>query len=282
MASRREDSRRWQEIVDAVLPGTLVDGRHTVELGEFHEVLMLPGIGVVRVALSAQAAELMPRRLRLLGRLAALGLPFQVPVPLSDAVRVDGVTAAAQTWVPGAPRERGSGGAGELRRQVAALDAVDTSTLTDELAVPHAYAGGDRWAELLLGEVLPRLPADVRDESFRRVEAAMALPAAPNGLVHGDLAGANLLWHPDGRLSGIIDWDLATAFDPAFDAACLAWFGWETVAAIVDARTLQRARTWFATFGLEQVTAALLGGRSEPDVESASIRAAQWVRRTTR
>ncbi len=48
----------------------------------------------------------------------------------------------------------------------------------------------------------------------------------------------------------------------------------------VDPDTLRRARTRFATFGIEQVAAALLDLRSEKEIDVAVIRAAQWVRRT--
>lgn len=117
-------------------------------------------------------------------------------------------------------------------------------------------------------------------EAARRVESAVALPPVTPGLVHGDLAGANLLWNPDGTLSGVLDWDLASASDPAIDVACLAWFGWPTVRAITSPSTYRRARTWQAVFGLEQVSAALLADRPEPAVDAAVTRAANWLRRT--
>lgn len=275
------DRQRWQTLADAVVPGATIEATSTVAHGESHEVLVLPGVAVIRVARSEQAAALMPRRLRLLERLDDLGLPFQVPVPLSGAVVVGGVSASALSYVPGQPRERRSGGADELRRLMAALGSVDVDALVGELDVPHAYAGRERWAEMLIDEVLPRLPADVQPEALHRVVAAVALPAARKVLVHGDLAGANMLWHPDGGLSGVLDWDLACAFDPAVDAACLAWFGWETVESIVDAQTFRRARTWFAVFGLEQVSAALVDLRPEPEIEEVVVRAAQWIRRTS-
>lgn len=275
------DRQRWQDLADVLLPGLRIDARTAVEHGESHQVLVIPGVAVIRAALTAEAAALMPRRVRLLQRLTSLPLPFTVPSPMSDAVVVDGLTASALSWVPGTPRDRGPHAAMELRPLLAALAEVDISSLTEVLDVPHAYAGRGRWAQLLLDEVVPRLPADVRPESIRRIEAALVLPVVPATLVHGDLAGGNLLWHEDGTLSGVVDWDLACGFDSAVDAACLSWFGWSTVSSIVDPSTYQRARTWFATFGLEQVSAALLEEKPDGQIDAVVTRAARWIRRTT-
>ena len=223
----------------------------------------------------------MGRRLRLLERLSTLSLPFAVPSPFSDAAVVEGTTVSALSWIAGTPRDRGTGTEAELRRLWAAMRSADVEVLVDVLDVPHAYAGRGGWATLMLEEVVPRLPVDVQEESLRRVEAAAALPAVTPGLVHGDLAGANLLWNNDGGLSGVLDWDVACAFDPAVDAACLAWFGWAHVAAVVDERAYLRARTWFGVFGLERVSAALLDSRPEGAVNEVVVRTAQWIRRTS-
>jgi hypothetical protein len=66
------------------------------------------------------------------------------------------------------------------------------------------------------------------------------------------------------------------ARSPAVDAACLAWHGWDTVRAAVDADTYGRACVWFRTFGLEQVSAALLLG--DPP-ERYVDRAVAWLER---
>ena len=274
------DLQRWQHFADAVLPGTVLGPQLTVEVGGSHRVLVIAGVAVIRAARTAEAATLMGRRLRLLERLGTLPLPFAVPSPLSDAVVVEGTTVSAVSWLAGTPQGRGAVTQAELQRLWVAMRSVDVDALVDVLDVPHAYAGRDGWASLMLEEVVPRLPVDVQEESLRRVEAAAALPAVTPGLVHGDLAGANLLWNNDGGLSGVLDWDLACAFDPAVDAACLAWFGWPAVAAIVDERAYLRARTWFGVFGLEQVSAALLDSRPQGAVDELVARTAQWIRRT--
>lgn len=280
MPRRKLDREQWQAVADCVLPGTIVTDVDAAAAGESHQVLMLPGVAVLRVARAAEAQQLMSRRLALLRRLKELTLPFLVPVPLSDAVQVHGLTACALTWVPGAMQEPGSGNPRQLRRLLDTLAEIDPVPLGAVLDQPHAYAGRERWVRLLTSEVIPRVPADARVEAVRRVEAACALPPVTPNLVHGDLAGANLLWDADGALSGVLDWDLASASDPAIDAACLAWFGWPTVRVVTSPSTYRRARTWFAVFGLEQVSAAVLDGRPEPAVDAAVARAANWLRRT--
>jgi aminoglycoside phosphotransferase (APT) family kinase protein len=85
-------------------------------------------------------------------------------------------------------------------------------------------------------------------------------------LVHGDLGGANMRWSSDGRLVGVIDWDWASAWDPAVDAACLAWHGWAAVEAAVDPPIYHRARIWERTFGIEQIVASRLRPPGRPDV----------------
>jgi aminoglycoside phosphotransferase (APT) family kinase protein len=156
---------------------------------------------------------------------------------------------------------------------------VDLGRLAGLLGVPHCYAGGDRWEELLRDQVIPRLPARWWTEAARRVDAALALPPVPASLVHGDLAGHNVHWSDDGRQCiGVLDWDLAQPYDPAVDVACLAWHGWDTVRAAVDADTYARARVWFRTFGLEQVSAALLLGDAP---ERYVDRAVAWLERTS-
>ncbi|KJK56656.1 hypothetical protein [Saccharothrix sp. ST-888] len=81
-------------VAASVLPGEDMDGA-TLARGGSHEVVLLPGRAAVRVARSPTAAAALPRRTELLRRLAGLGLPFTVPVPLSDVTEVAGRTAVA-------------------------------------------------------------------------------------------------------------------------------------------------------------------------------------------
>ncbi|MFJ4848548.1 MULTISPECIES: aminoglycoside phosphotransferase family protein [unclassified Streptomyces] len=267
-------------VAAAVLPGADLRAAAFASGGS-HHVVLLPGVAVVRIAKNSTAIAALPRRTDLLRRLTKVDLPFAVPVPLSEVVQEEGHTAVALSWLEGSPCQRGEGGEPrELARLLDALRQVDCHDLDGLLGVPHEYAGGERWAEIMEQDVIPRLPRTWQPEARRRVHAAMDLPATAASLVHGDLAGANLHWSGDGRLLGVLDWDLAQPFDPAIDAACLAWHGWDKVGAAVDGRTLQRAWTWYLTFGLEQVSFALLNGEPDDVVAERCAAAAAWLART--
>ncbi|MEH3076470.1 MAG: aminoglycoside phosphotransferase family protein [Quadrisphaera sp.] len=263
----------------ALLPGVSGSDVSAAEVvrGEFHDVVLLPGRAVVKVA-RGLAARHLERRAALLDALAGAGLPLAVPRPLGEVVRAgspsgaEGSAAVALSWVPGEPAPVGAGGeqrVEQLQQLLTAMAAVDVSAGTPVgrcLDVPHAYAGRERWAELM-ARVVAMLPDDVRDDAAARLRAAVDLPPVPPRLVHGDLAGHNLRWHADGTLAGVIDWDLASAWDPAVDLGCLVWFGWDTVDAACAGlgggwpAAAERARVWFATFPLEG-PAALLDDRA--------------------
>ncbi|MBC3839799.1 aminoglycoside phosphotransferase family protein [Streptacidiphilus sp. 4-A2] len=265
------------DIAAAALPGISLD-RAGLAGGQFHEVVLLPGTAVVRIARTPAASAALPRRVELLRRLAAAGLPFAVPEPLSPVVTVGGRAAVALTWLDGAPAAKGEGGEPtQLAALLEAMRGVDLTALADVLGRPHEFAGGDRWGQLMLEEVVPRIPEEWRAEARRRVQAALDLPPVTPSLVHGDLGGGNMHWDPSGRLIGVLDWDLAQPFDPAVDAACLAWHGWDRVRDTVDARTLDRAGTWYLTFGLEQITVQLLDGAPEEAVAARVQRATAWM-----
>ncbi len=146
---------------------------------------------------------------------------------------------------------------------------------------PHAYAGRDRWYELMLHEAIPRLPVRLRDEARRRTDEAAALEPVEACLVHGDLAGENVHWDDRGRVVGVIDWDLAAPFDQAVDVACLAFFGWESVRAAVDSTTYARARTWSRTFGIEQVVAAVLNDDPHASLDAFVDSTVRWLEETS-
>ena len=86
----------------------------------------------------------------------------------------------------------------------------------------------------------------------------------PPSLVHGDLAGHNMRWRAvpedeDPRaplrwaLAGVLDWDLACAWDPALNVAYLAlWHGEQKVPDLArDAAEARRARVWLGAMALE-------------------------------
>ncbi|MCE0766952.1 aminoglycoside phosphotransferase family protein [Pseudonocardia kujensis] len=265
------------EVARTLLPGLDPDGATTIPSGS-HDVVLLPGRAAVRIARSRPAAEALPRRTALLARLQDAGLPFAVPEPLTPVVTGRGWTAVAVSWLPGSYPSPEDGEPRTLRALLDALAAVDLGPLADVLDVPHAYAGRERWEGLMLDEAVPRLPPELRRSGRRRVREALALEPVPPVLVHGDLTGENLHCAADGRVLGVLDWDLASPTDPAIDAACLAhWYGWPTLRRAVDRATYDRARTWYATLSVEQIVKALLDGAGAREMEECVARVARWM-----
>ena len=273
----RPPTAREIEIVRTLLPEA-DPGPATVLPSGSHDVVLLPGVAAVRIARDAPAIEALPRRTALLSRLAGAGLPFATPVPLTPVGSGPDWTAVAVSWLPGEPLPPESGEPRTLRAILDALAAVDLDLVADALDVPHAYAGRERWAQLMLDEAVPRLPARLRDSGRRRVHDVLALDPVPPRLVHGDLTGENLHWSAGGALLGVLDWDLAAATDPAIDVAALAhWHGWPALARAVDPRTYARARTWYATFSVEQIVKWLLDGMSGPELDARVEDVARWM-----
>lgn len=256
---------------DATADGARIEGG-----GEDYEVVLLPGVAAVRIARRADRTRELERVARLTAALAACDLPFTVPTPLGPVIEHEGRAALATRWIAGSEAPRGSRRPTQVAALLDALASVDTAPLVDLLAPPHAYAGGADWYRLHVEEVLPRLAARHRQEALDRLDAAHALPPVTTGLVHGDLAGDNVRW-VDGEVVGVLDWDLASAWDPAVDAACCAWHGWDMVAEVTDEPTYERAVTWYRTFGLEQVGAALAAGASDEQVKEVVARATGWL-----
>ena len=212
------------DVASTVLPDADF-GVARVALGQFHDVVLLPAVAVVRIARRAAAAAQLPRRMALLRRLGELGLPFAVSEVLSEVVVVGERAAVAVSWLAGQPLPRGEGDPQRLAALLAALREVSLDRVADVLDAPHAYAGRDAWLDLMLHEAIPRLPPRLRAEARRRTEEAAALAPVTPCLVHGDLGGDSIHWDVDGDLIGVLDWDLAQPFDQAVDAACLAWQG---------------------------------------------------------
>ena len=223
----------------------------------------------------------MPRRTALLARLAQARLPFAVPAPVTGVVHVNGRAAVATSWVPGAARPGASADPEALAQVLTSLREMRLDEVEDLLDQPHAYAGRDRWHELMLTEAIPRLPSRLRSEARRRTDAAADLEPVDACLVHGDLAGENVHWDDRGRIVGVLDWDLAAPFDQAVDVACLAYFGWANVREAVDSSTYARARTWWRTFGLEQILAAVLNQDPDSTIDDYVASTVRWLDQTT-
>ncbi|HKE65850.1 MAG TPA: phosphotransferase [Micromonosporaceae bacterium] len=253
-------------IAEAMLPGTSLSGAAVTE-GSHHHVVLLPGVAAIRISRHARAAAALPRRTRLLQLIAAAGVPFAVPEPLTPVTTFDDRAAVAVSWIGGTGRHRDAADPAKLASLLRSLSDVPmTSELRAVLDLPNEDSAGRPWPEFLAEQVIPRLPIRWRDDGRRRLHAALDLPAVAASLVHGDLGSTNVHWGPDGEIAGVLDWDLARAFDPALDAALLSWFGWESVRKAVDSQTYRRAEIWDGLFGSEHFI-AVLNGIADQDVD---------------
>ncbi|MDX2642325.1 phosphotransferase [Streptomyces sp. PA03-1a] len=269
------------EIVDALLPGAPLDRVRLAADGNVHHVVLLPGIAAVRISKRPSAAEALPRRMELLRAIGAAGLPFAVPEPLTPVAVFDGRAAVAVSWIDGVALPEDGGDPEQIGELLRALREVPlTVDLRQALAAAQDPIPTRGWAGILAEDVIPRLPARWREEGRRRLDDAIALDPVPDALVHGDLAGSNVHWSPDGKLIGVLDWDLALPFDPAIDAACMAWHGWDTIRNAVDHATYQRARIWDQTFGIEHLI-AVLPGKPLSNVDSYVNHIVPWLEHHT-
>jgi aminoglycoside phosphotransferase (APT) family kinase protein len=268
------------EIADALMPGASLDAAR-FRKGGIHDVVLLPGVAAVRISRRPSAAEALPRRTELLRVIAASGLPFAVPEPLTPVTMFGDRAAVAVSWLDGAGLPEGVGDPVRIGELLSALREFPlTPELRAVLGAPREYAGGHHWADVLAEDVIPRFPEKWRDEGRRRLEEALALEPLPDSLVHGDLGGENVHWSEDGKLIGVLDWDLAQRFDPAIDAAFMAWHGWENIREAVDSDTYRRARVWDGTFGVEHLIAVLdLNGKPLANVESYVEHIVAWLER---
>ncbi|MEU7895237.1 phosphotransferase [Nonomuraea sp. NPDC049152] len=265
------------EIADALMPGISLDAARFFQ-GGIHDVVLLPGIAAVRVSQRPSGAQALPRRTELLRVIAASGLPFAVPEPLTPVMMFGERAAVAVSWLDGAGLPDGVGDPARIGELLTALrELVVTPELRAVLGAPRMYSDGHHWADILAEEVIPRLPGKWRDVGLRRLEDALALEPVQDCLVHGDLGGENIHWSEDGKLIGVLDWDRAHLFDPAIDAATMGWLhGWDNLREAVDSATYRRAQVWDRTFGVTHLVAAL-DGRPMAHVDSFVQHIVAWL-----
>jgi len=228
-------------------------------------LVVLAGSTAVRIGRTPAAAEHSRRAQAVVDALPPL--PFAVPLSLADPV-VDGeMVAIAQRRLDGIPHPSGHGDAVALGVLLDALAAVPVPPLLPHLAAPHAFMGGERWREVMVERAIPLLHPGSRAAATRAADALANLPPVPPTVVHGDLAGSNVLWS-DGTVSGVIDWDLASVGDTAVDVAALAvWHGWDAIERVRPSEIVQRARIVAATHPLQVLCFSIVDGR--PDAERA-------------
>jgi aminoglycoside phosphotransferase (APT) family kinase protein len=249
------------EIAEALVPGAPLGAARLAEQGNMHHVVLFPGVAAVRISKRPLAAAELPRRVGVLRAVASAGLPFAVPEPLT-AVTVFGERAAvAISWIDGEGLPEGTGDPAAFGLVLAALREVEISPeLEAVLHTPRRYADGLGWADILNDDVIPRLPSKWRDGVRQRLDTLLALEEVPARLVHGDLGGSNVHFGADGKLAGVLDWDMAVLSDPAIDAALVAtWHGWDVLRAATDEETGERAWAWNDAVGVEHLHAVFTG-----------------------
>ncbi len=238
------------EIAEALVPGAPVGSARLATQGNMHHVVLLPGVAAVRISKRPDSAAELPRRTEILHTIAAAGLPFAIPEPLTPVTSFGDRAAVAVSWIDGEGLPEGVGDPAAFGPLLTALREVEISPALE--AVLHRPRSSD-WAEVL-HDVIPRLPAKWRDDVRQRLDTLLALEDVPARLVHGDLGGANVHFSAAGKLTGVLDWDLAILADPAIDAALVAtWHGWDVLRADTDEETRRRARAWNDPIGVEHL-----------------------------
>ncbi|MFJ2618933.1 aminoglycoside phosphotransferase family protein [Glutamicibacter sp. NPDC087344] len=226
------------------------------EAGQSHTVLLANTQAVIRMARTEVSSANMPRSVRLHDQLATQ-LPYLVPTACSGIAQFNGRNAVAMSFIPGRAHEPHRGDPATLQKIVRDLAAVDISFLLADLAEPFAFAG--RWNPAAQERCLEYLPHDLRTAAKSVFAQLPQLEAVPPSLVHGDLAGENMHWDGE-KPVGILDWDLASAWDPALNTTYLAlWHGQDLIEQIApDAEQARRARIWLGLMGLERLADTLL------------------------
>jgi aminoglycoside phosphotransferase (APT) family kinase protein len=247
--------------------------------GQFHDVVLL-GEVAYRFPRDEESRRLLPARMALLRALRNCEMPVAIPGLLSDAAAGQplGQCHAALQRVSGQPIESDRlAGAPAKSRMV-----TDLALLLDRLlelgtdpaiqeAVPRADPGEwQRFADDVSRVLFPLMSRDGRARAEAELNRVVAVDAAGEALVHGDLGGANLLWTgsgPETRLAGILDWDGAHIGNQADDLASIAvTVGWPLAEELEAKRhgglspALADAKAIAATFALQQALPAALSG----------------------
>jgi hypothetical protein len=234
----------------------------TAHRGAFHDVLVLPGHVVARMAKQAGASTRLAVEHRTLTRLAARGR-WAIPAALGNLRTADDGRAGMLTsWLPGTHRDEVAWAdvAHELAALIAALATGSVLRATGALPPPRTWCGGSAFPGIVRTDLVPLLaPAD-----GAAAEAAVTrmLSTERGGvLVHGDLGLHNILWDDSGRVRGLIDLDHAAIGDPAIDVApLLGRFGTTALGSVVGADVLRRAMIHRATLPLQVAAAATIVG----------------------
>lgn len=246
--SWREPTTEQIALAQRAYPGPGWASGRIADGGEYHWVLVAPDEAVLRVARSEQAAAQMERGARLVQALDHV-LPYRLPRPLAPIHWEGRIGAVAQEFIPGEAHPPGSGDPAMLAEVCRSLAAVDVRPLRPLLAEPFAFQGP--WTTGRVRALVDAVPVAIRGQitavldGVHQMEADRQSGKIRTGLVHADLAGHNVHWS-DGRVAGILDWDLASAWDVALNPAYLSlWHGIDLLPAIAaDKAEANRATVW--------------------------------------
>ncbi|WP_411734364.1 phosphotransferase family protein [Paeniglutamicibacter sp.] len=245
----REALRHEYELANILYPGPDWKAARVEEGGQFHLVLVADGQAVMRMSRTVEAARDMQRRVDLVQALSGK-FSFQLPTALSEVWHGDGSAAVMQRYIPGAAHLPHAGDATRLRAVLEEFAAVDVGPLAHLLAPPFSFRGP--WDEAKTETTLRALPAELVADAQRVLSTIAGFSGITPSLVHGDLAGHNMHWI-DGHLVGVLDWDLAAAWDPALNSAYLGlWHGADLLEDIAPSpEEAWRAQVWLGAMGLE-------------------------------
>ncbi|MDO4898647.1 MAG: phosphotransferase [Rothia sp. (in: high G+C Gram-positive bacteria)] len=245
--------------------------------GSAHTIVNMGGSLSVRVAKTQQTAHLVARRTEILRRLPQ-DLPFAVPRPITRVITRGGLTGVGLTWIKGEPRGQGAAPAKQLAKLFKGIHSIDYRGYGPYLDIAHEHwcSRDQTWDAHLRANILPQLLRSAQRVAEAAIEQVLALPTVDPVLVHGDLAGHNILWNGD-KLVGVIDWDHATLADPAIDYAAVGnFYGWESLAKAVNTEQLERARAFSYLLPLQSLAYTVKHGMSGAIQRLALERADEW------
>lgn len=226
--------------------------------GAFHHVAVLGTSAVVRVASGSEHFLRTQREHRNLRILAAMDLPFRIPVALSAPRSGPAWSAQLTSVVPGDQRTGLSWAEVREPLELVLAGFRRAGQPAGALRPVRQSCGGEDWPGVV-DRIIHPLDRAARSAAGRVVANVLeAESAAGTTLVHGDFGLHNILWTGT-QLSGVVDLDNACIGDPAIDLAPLIGaFGSSRVADLADKETIARARAHRASLPLQVAAAAEL------------------------
>jgi aminoglycoside phosphotransferase (APT) family kinase protein len=231
---RRGGARRSAETHIATIRGT-IDGLQR-ELGVvlrrqnndsdlfLESSLELPCLAMQAVGRACAGQIPVPRVLGLELDPALLGAPFMVMEQLSGRIIAQSPNYNREGWLAELPLEQRAAVWTRALEMLARIHRVDISQGFEFLDRPARGARGLpqylHWVEEWYTWARAGRPHRVTDIAIRHLLSRRPADAAI-GLLWGDPQSSNFLFGPDGTVTGVIDWEMATLGPPEVD---LAWW----------------------------------------------------------